>query len=370
MCSTANDRYRFPNLVTPFVLSLSKHGRGSLFDKLSTNGKCVMTHHLPKWWAFAAIFLLVLFVTLPQTGWSQTPKEAADQLVLKLYNKMDISSLEVEIASLTLEGTKASSPFADAFLGHVRDTMLRNYPKDFKQVTRRKVTTETVTRNRGFSKPNYTSEDEEVEDAVLEGTYREAADTLFVQLRLVKTDGSPIASAEVPVALDKITQEYKPAAVQKLKEEEDVLGNLLTQPQTLQVTANLSKGNGAIYKEKEQIVVHFQSEEDVYVRLIYRDVNGEIIPLYDSLRDFNRLLEGGKSHTIDTDGKYSWTVSCKDGCGPETLVVVASTSPLPPESTAYRWSLGDYVRGLQQQLVQSPGSPQTAVLTVSLTTVK
>lgn len=312
---------------------------------------------------------LLILSLLPQTGWTQTPELAAQQAVAALTEELTVTPLEVEIASLTLEGTQASSPFADAFLGHVRDAMLRN-DEDYQRVTRREVTLKTQTRGLEFTTPNYTSKDVKIEDAVLEGTYRETADTLFVQLRLVKTDGSPIASAEVPVALDKITQEYKPAAVQKLKEEEDALGNLLTQPQTLQVTANLSKGNGAIYKEKEQIVVHFQSEEDVYVRLIYRDVNGEITPLYDSLRDFNRLLEGGKSHTIDTDGKYSWTVSCKDGCGPETLVVVASTSPLPPESTAYRWSLGDYVRGLQQQLVQSPGSPQTAVLTVSLTTVK
>ena len=311
------------------------------------------------------LFILSL---LPQAGWAQTPEAAAQQAVILLTEELTVTPLEVEIASLTLEGTQASSPFADAFLGHVRDAMLRN-TEDYQRVTRRKVTLKTHTRGLKFTTPNYTSEDVQVEDAVLEGTYREAADTLFVQLRLVKTDGSRISSAEVPIALDKVTQEYKPSAVSQLREESLQLNSLPPPPQQLKIHVSMAKGSGATYAENDPFEVQFSAEEDSYVRLIYRDVNGETIPLWDSPEP----LRSGEAHRLPprlSNGKPMWTVDCESGCGPETLVVVASTSPLPPPSTASPWLLGDYVRGIQQQLEQSPGSPRTALLTLSLTTIK
>lgn len=313
---------------------------------------------------------LTLFILslLPQAGWTQTPEAAAQQAVILLTEELTITPLEVEIASLTLEGTQASSPFADAFLGHVRDAMLRN-TEDYQRVTRRKVTLKTHTRGLKFTTPNYTSEDVQVEDTVLEGTYREAADTLFVQLRLVKTDGSRISSAEVPIALDKVTQEYKPSAVSQLREESLQLNSLPPPPQQLKIHVSMAKGSGATYAENDPFEVQFSAEEDSYVRLIYRNVNGETIPLWDSPGP----LRSGEAHPLPprlSNGKPMWTVDCESGCGPETLVVVASTSPLPPPSTASPWLLGDYVRGIQQQLEQSPGSPRTALLTLSLTTIK
>jgi hypothetical protein len=317
--------------------------------------------------------LLTLFLLglLPQAGWAQTLEAAAQQAVESLTEELTVTPLEVEIAALTLEGTQASSPFADTFLGHVQDAMLRN-DEDYRRVTRREVTLETVTRGLKFTTPNYTSADVQVEDAVLEGTYREAADTLFVQLRLVKTDGSRISSAEVPVALSQITQEYKPSAISRLREEILQLNSLPLPPQQLRIHVSMAKGSGATYAENDPFEVQFSAEEDSYVRLIYRDVNGETIPLWDSPKP----LRSGTAHRLpprSSNGKPMWTVSCETGCGPETLVVVASTSPLPPQrepSVSSSWSLGDYLRGLQQQLEQSPGSPRTAVLTLALTTIK
>lgn len=316
------------------------------------------------------LLTLLLLGLLLQAGWTQTPEAAAQQAVILLTEELTVTPLEVEIAALTLEGTPASSPFADAFLGHVRDAMLRN-TEDYQRVTRRKVTLKTHTRGLKFTTPNYTSENEQVEDAVLEGTYREAADTLFVQLRLVKTDGSRISSAEVPVALEQVTQEYKPSAVFQLQQETLQLNSMPPPPQQLIIHVSMAKGSGATYAENDPFEVQFSAEEDSYVRLIYRDVNGETIPLWDS----PGMLRSGTAHRIPprpSSGKPMWTVSCETGCGPETLVVVASTRPLPPqrEPSASSWLLGDYLRGLQQELEQSPGSPRTAVLPLSLTTIK
>jgi hypothetical protein len=313
---------------------------------------------------------LLILSLLPQTGWTQTPELAAQRAVAALTEELTVTPLEVEIASLTLEGTQASSPFADAFLGHVRDAMLRN-DEDYQRVTRREVTLKTQTRGLQFVTPNYTSKDVKIEDAVLEGTYRETADTLFVQLRLVKTDGSRISSAEVPIALDKVTQEYKPSALSQLRQENLQLNSLLTPPQQLIIHVTMAKGSGATYVENDPFEVQFSTEEDSYVRLIYRDVNGETIWLWDSPTP----LRSGTAHRIPTrpsSRKPMWTVSCETGCGPETLVVVASTQPLPPQRapSASSWLLGDYLRGLKQELEQSPGSPRTAVLTLSLTTIK
>lgn len=316
---------------------------------------------------------LLILSLLPQTGWAQTPEEAAWQAVEALTEELTVTPLEVEIAALTLEGTQASSPFADAFLGHVRDAMLGNR-EDYRRVTRREVTPETLTRGLKFNtpKPNYTSEDVKVEDAVLEGSYRETTNTLFVQLRLVKTDGSRISSAEVPVALDQITQEYKPSALSQLREETLQLNSLPPPSQRLGIHVSMAKGSGATYVENDPFEVQFSAEEDSYVRLIYRDVNGKTIPLWDSPEPLPRST----AHRLPprlSNGKPMWTVSCETGCGPETLVVVASTSPLPPKReppASESWLLGDYLRGLQQELEQAPGSPRSAVLTHSLTTMK
>ena len=251
---------------------------------------------------------LLILSLLPQTGWTQTPELAAQRAVAALTEELTVTPLEVEIASLTLEGTQASSPFADAFLGHVRDAMLRN-DEDYQRVTRREVTLKTQTRGLQFVTPNYTSKDVKIEDAVLEGTYRETADTLFVQLRLVKTDGSRISSAEVPIALDKVTQEYKPSALSQLRQENLQLNSLLTPPQQLIIHVTMAKGSGATYVENDPFEVQFSAEEDSYVRLIYRDVNGETIWLWDSPTP----LRSGTAHRIPTrpsSRKPMWTVSC------------------------------------------------------------
>lgn len=345
---------------------------------------------LPRTRAFLTATVLSCLLGIPALQ-AQSLEEAAEQVVRQLTENLTAAPLEVEITTLTLEGTKASSPFADQFLDRVREEM-RDHPGDYPKVARRDVQPEALSRGISIAKPNFSSADAQVEDAVLEGTYREAGDRLFVALRLVREDGSSISQAEAPVALDQLNVAFKPEAVSvpDLQAEEAELEDLLALPQELPLTAQLAKGDGATYYSGDAFEVMLRSEEAAYIRLIYRDVNGTTTELYESPGP----LAAGQTHLIPPrrNGRPQWQIACDSGCGPETVVVVASTEPLP-QATATRgfgsgdsWALGSYLRDLFDALptrattpasrgLNSPGSagnsaPAHSLLVLHLTTAE
>ncbi len=316
---------------------------------------------------------------------AQSLEEAAQQVVSQLTENLTAAPLEVEITTLTLEGTKASSPFSDQFLEQIQEAMQDN-PSDYPKVARRDVQPEALSRGISVAKPNFSSADAQVEDAVLEGTYREAGDRLFVALRLVRADGSSIAQAEAPVAVDQLQVTFKPEAVSvpNLQAEAEELEDLLALPQELPLTAQLAKGDGATYYAGDAFEVMLQSEVAAYIRLIYRDVNGNTTELYESPGP----LAAHQTHLIPPrrGGRPQWQIACDSGCGPETVVVVASTSPLPQATASRgfgsgdRWALGRYLKDLFQALpppasrgMSSSGAsaaPHHSLLVLHLTTAE
>ncbi len=306
--------------------------------------------------------LLGLLLLLPLLAQAQTLEEAARNAAGLLTENLEVDPpLEVEMTSLTLEGTQASTPFSEAFLEALQQELRQNR-EDFQKVERRDIQPEALTRGISVAKPNYSSTNPTVQDVVLEGSYREAGERLFVTIRLLTEAGPTVSRAEVPIALDQLSLEHRPPQEEALREESEDLAELLELPQEVPLTVQLAKGDGATYFSGDPFEVLLFPETEVYVRLIYRDVNGTTTPIYSS--DF--ALAPGRPHQLPPriNGRPQWQISCDAGCGPETLVVVASSTPIPEEVTTRSFSAGSWrlAESLQQlyREVKTPGPLQSA----------
>ena len=320
-------------------------------------GKQMMMKHL---------LFFTLFLVLLSDAFAQTPEDAAKQAVIQLTETLSTSPLEVEIATLVLENSSISSAFAERFLEQVEDHLKRN-EEDYPKVERRSLDPEKLTR--GFSlNQNYSASQAKVQDAVLQGTYREAGNKVFVSLRLLAEDGSRIAEAEVPVELAKIQEPYKPAAEPEIREETEALDSMGGLMEDFTLKVELNKGTGAVYHEGDDFEVLVQPEVDSYLKLVYRDVNGSTTTLYES----RNPLYAGAVHRLPprNGGRAQWQIDCSQGCGPETLVVLASTEPFPtePESASRGWNLAERVRELQERGVSERA--RQSMTFVSLTTLE
>lgn len=312
------------------------------------------------------VLIIFALAALAAGAWAQTPEEAARQAVDQLTERLTVTPLEVEITSLMLENSVISSAFAERFIGLVEEHIKRNQ-EDYVRVERRSLSPEKL--QRGFSlNQNYSQTDAEVSDAVLRGVYREAGNRVYVSLRLLGEDGVRIAEAEVPVAISSIHEEFKPPHEPEIRKETESLGSLGGMMQDFAVEVEVNKGSGAVYYHGDDFEVLLKSEIESYVKLVYRDVNGVTTTLYES----RQPLVGGVVHRLPPRVKdqAQWQIDCARGCGPETLVVLASTEPFPPEPalSTRSWSLPERVRRLQQRGV-SPRALQTMSF-VSVTTIE
>ena len=310
--------------------------------------------------------LLLSFLLLFHQGFAQSPRDAAEAAVTQLTESLSVSPLEVEISSLVLENTGISSAFAESFLEEVEEQLKRNR-EDFLKVERRRLDAEKLTRGFSFSQ-NYSATEEEVRDAVLEGSYRVAGNRIFVSLRLLADDGSRIAEAEVPVGLAQIELPYQPPEEPEIREETEALDSMDGLMQDFTVRVELNKGSGAVYHHGDDFEVFIEPDADSYLKLVYRDVNGITTTLHES----RTPLAGGVVHRLPPriGGRVQWQIDCRQGCGPETLVVLASTEPFPPEPTpaSRGWNLAERVRELQQRGVSERA--RQSMTFVSLTTLE
>ena len=297
---------------------------------------------------------------------AQTPEEAARQAVEQLTERLTVTPLEVEITSLVLENSTISSAFAERFIGLVEDHMKRNR-EDYVRVEHRSLGPEKL--RRGFSlNQNYSQTDARVSDAILQGVYREAGVRVYVSLRLLGEDGVRIAEAEVPVAVSSIREEFKPPHEPEIREETEALGSMEGLMQDFRVEVEVNKGVGAVYYHGDDFEVLLKSEIDSFGKLVYRDVNGVTTTIYESPVP----LVGGVVHRLPSrvNEDARWQIDCARGCGPETLVALASTEPFPlePGPETRGWKLPEHIRRLQRRGV-SPRALQ-AMSFLSVTTVE
>ena len=312
------------------------------------------------------IFIFLLILILPSLVSANSPEESAKEMAYLLTENLEEAPLEVEVGSLLIEGTPVTSKFADNYLGLLIERLRRN-EEDFVLVKRREVTKEKfLTRGLSLSQ-NLASEDETVTDARLSGTYRESGNKLFINIRILGDQGQSISSAESSVSISRLSLPYKPEEIDKQKEEhEQFQSNQSKIRKDFSVNVDLNKGDGSYYDQGEDFIINVELEKKSYLKVLYRQVNGETVLIYES--DFR--LEPGK-HSIPPENAQQWYIDCDQaGCGTEKVVVIASTNGFRQsgKDSWSGWSLFDLILKIQNDEVLSP--TRVSSKTVTLTTGK
>ena len=312
------------------------------------------------------IFIFLLILLLPALVSANSPEESAKEMAYLLTENLEEAPLEVEVGSLLIEGTPVSSKFADKYLGLLIERLKRN-EEDFVLVKRREVTKEKfLTRGLSLSQ-NLASEDETITDARLSGTYRESGNKLFINIRILSDQGQSISSAESSVSISKLILPYKPEEIKKQKEEhEQFQSNQSKIRKDFSVNVDLNKGDGSYYEQGEDFIINVELEKKSYLKVLYRQVNGETVLIYES----DLRLEPGK-HRIPPENSQQWEIDCDQaGCGTEKVVVIASTNGFRQsgKDSWSGWSLFDLILKIQNDEVLSPTSVSSK--TVTLTTGK
>jgi len=295
-----------------------------------------------------------------------TPKNAAIQAVYFLTEELTRTPLNVEIGSLTLEKTEASSEFADAFLDDIRDELLKN-ESDYKHVERRKITPKEM---RGLifkpSKPK--PGDDEPIDVILEGSYRETKEKIYVNLRLIeKEKQDTISKSEVSIAKDQIRLPFKPDNEGQLSENQSILDNL---PKELVFYVNMKKGEKAVYREGEPFEFMVIANKDVYLHNYFLQADGIIKKL-----DAGKFYKGKKEDYLPKreNEEPEWWISCNPLCGLEQLIVLATDKPISlniSTSEGKIWSLNEFLELLLKEIDSVKNPYQKTVSVFHFTTLR
>jgi hypothetical protein len=181
-------------------------------------------------------------------------------------------------------------------------------------------------------------------EALLTGTYQEAKDksTLQVRLRLENGAGETISAAEALIRRSAISFPVEPANKSDLTKTEKELDSLSRPKNNFVTQLWIDKGNGGIYKNREELKLFFRTEVPCYLKVLYMDAGGNKILMYPTQRDPGGKLEAGVIHELHRNNFYT----IQPPFGSELIVAFASTEPLTNQGEK---ELGQGYRGYTSQ---------------------
>ena len=179
---------------------------------------------------------------------------------------------------------------------------------------RREVSEEKVL-TRGLSlSQNMSSENEEVIDATLSGTYRVSGNKIYINTRITGELGESISSAESSVLISSLSNPYMPEETTRLKEESSRLQlNKDRIRKDFKVEVDLNRGDGSLYYHGVPFKIHVMLEKEAFIRVLYRQVNGEVVTSMSLIKGYP-LITFTRSHHVDlssgrlTAGRKVWVV--------------------------------------------------------------
>lgn len=157
-------------------------------------------------------------------------------------------------------------------------------------------------------------------DAVIWGNYREQGDSVVVHAQMTGTDGARLASASIVIPRDAIPYTIRPP----------ILDPDLPKPPTNGIPIKIwtERGDGGLYVEGERFTAYVQSETDCYLRLLYRQVDGQVIQIFPNRLSGDERVTAGQVYAIpDIDDSYDFVINGPFGV--EYLIAVASATPFP-----------------------------------------
>ncbi len=161
--------------------------------------------------------------------------------------------------------------------------------------------------------------------ALLVGKYYDTGSTVTVFLRLVDVESSDIPAAEeivVPksdISVSIIPNNYS-NALQIIYELSDISGTSGDAPI---VKAWIERGNGATYRDGENLVINFYSVTGCYIKVYHIDVNGQTKLIFPNEYYSNNYIVAYILYTIP-DGRYPFKFELEAPYGTEFIKVMAS----------------------------------------------
>lgn len=209
--------------------------------------------------------------------------------------------------------------------------------------------------------------------AILSGTFFDGADfvTVFVELVSIEsglTTGKievQLPKADLPGGLTVLPGNYADA-VELLEELKQVQSSSDGQ---FEVRAWTSRGDGGIYKDGEDMVIHFFANSDCYIKLYHIDVGGNATLIFPNQFQQKNFIEAEKIYDIPNDS-YGFAFRLTAPFGAEFVKAVAQTVQFDDLEDSFT-SLGQASKGLvtRGMVVEQKGVRQAEAL-ISYTIVE
>lgn len=215
-------------------------------------------------------------------------------------------------------------------------------------------------------------------DATIIGSYWELDDRIEIRTQIIsRATGESLGSANVsfPVRYIPKSIDHKPDNFSQIQSDLALLKDEHTMSE-LKVVVWTDRGDGAVYKENEKLLVYVKANKDCYVRVIYHDAGGNNIQIFpNALSEKSFKVSANTVYTIGgEDSPFSFTIG--EPFGTELIKAFASSTPFPEftKSEAEMVGQGMYLlkkstRDILSKLKSSKQSELTEA-SVSLTTVK
>ena len=270
------------------------------------------------------VCLLLSGLLVAKAETARDEHSAAKKLSAQLTENLKTSPLNLKVRKLTMKGSQVSSEFADNLLSLIRHELKRN-TEDFPSVGEM---TRGLCKEGSLCFHRKKDEDQEVQDAFLEGTYNEVNKQVVVKLSLVGEDGTSISRAEIRLPVSGIKHELQPSNLLLVQKAEKVAAETdAPQPKDFSIELGLNKADGATFREGESLRIFFSCEINCYLLLFYLDVNGNRYILYPDTEQQRKTQLLAKQGKYVTD-KLGLEISCNPACGAEIVWAFASENPV------------------------------------------
>jgi hypothetical protein len=157
-------------------------------------------------------------------------------------------------------------------------------------------------------------------DAILWGEYHEAGDSLLIEARITGSDGVRLGSTRLAMRRDAIPVAARPPSLD---------ADIPAAPtKGIPVRLWTDRGDGSLYMEGERLTVYLQTDTDCYLRLLYRQADGQVAQIFPNDLSGDERINAGKVYTIP-DGNAAYTFVVRPPFGVEYLIALASPTPFP-----------------------------------------
>ncbi len=182
--------------------------------------------------------------------------------------------------------------------------------------------------------------------ALLLGKYFDNGYTVNVFLNLLDIEnGSVLYAQELVIAKRDISVSIIPDNLTDAVNIKNELSNIIDSSNELSlINAWIERGNGATYKNNEELIINFFSNTGCYIKIFHIDVNGDVQLIFPNEYYSDNYISANTIHSIP-DSNYPFKFNLGEPFGTEFIKVMASTVQFSDIEEAFS-NLGSASRNL------------------------